>query len=66
MHVPGEMIDAGDSVVVIATFQARGRGSSVDLEKFEPHIWTIRDGKIVRFQWFNDRDEAMKAAGLAE
>jgi uncharacterized protein len=66
MHVPGEMIDAGDRVVVMATFRACGRGSSVDLEKFEPHLWTLRDGKVIRFQWFNNRDEAMKAAGLDE
>ncbi len=65
-HTPGETIDAGNKVVVMATFRARGRGSSVDLEKFEPQVWTLRDSKIVRFEWFNDRDEAMRAAGLSE
>ena len=65
-HVPEEAIDAGDKVVVIATFCARGRGSSVDLEKYEPHVWTLRDGKVVRFEWFNEREEALRAAGLAE
>jgi ketosteroid isomerase-like protein len=65
-HIPGETIAAGSKVVVIATFQARGRGSSVGLEKFEPQVWTLRDGKIVRFEWFSDRDEAMRAAGLSE
>jgi ketosteroid isomerase-like protein len=65
-HVPGEMIDAGDKVLVIATFRARGRGSSVELEKFEPQVWTLRDGAVIRLQWFNDRDEALRAAGLSE
>jgi ketosteroid isomerase-like protein len=65
MHEPGEMIDAGDKVLVITTFRARGRGSSMDLEKYEPHVWTLRDGKVVRFEWFNDRDEAERAAGLS-
>jgi ketosteroid isomerase-like protein len=65
-HVPGEMIDAGERIVVMTTFKACGRGSSVDLEKFEPHIWTLRDEKVIRFQWFNGRDEALEAAGLAE
>lgn len=64
-HEPGEMIDAGDRVLVITTFCARGRGSSVDLDKYEPHVWTLRDGKVVRFEWFNDRDEAERAAGLS-
>jgi uncharacterized protein len=66
VHEPGEIIEHGDKVVVMATFRARGRGSSVDLEKFEPHIWTLREGKVVRFEWFNDRDEAMRAAGLED
>ena len=63
-HVPDEFVDAGDKVLVITTFRARGRGSSVDLDKYEPHVWTFRDGKVVRFEWFNDRDEAERAAGL--
>jgi ketosteroid isomerase-like protein len=65
-HQVGEMHDAGDSVLVFATFRARGRGSSVDLEKFEPHLWTFREGKVARFEWFNDREEALRAAGLPE
>jgi len=27
-------------------------------------VWTVRDGKAVRFQWFNDPAEALAAAGL--
>jgi ketosteroid isomerase-like protein len=65
-HQVGDMIDTGDSVLVFATFRARGRGSSVDLEKFEPHLWTFREGKVVRFEWFSDRGEALRAAGLPE
>jgi ketosteroid isomerase-like protein len=38
----------------------------MDLEKYEPHVWTLRDGKVVRFEWFNDRDEAERAAGLRD
>ncbi len=65
-HIPGEIVDAGDKILAITTFRARGRGSSVDLDKYEPHVWTLREGKVVRFEWFNDRDEAERAAGLAD
>ncbi len=65
VHEPGEVSEHGDKVLVITTFRARGRGSSVDLEKYEPHVWTVRDGKVLRFEWFNDRDEAMRAVGAA-
>ncbi len=65
-HEPGEMIPAEEKVVVIATFRARGRGSTMDLEKYEPHVWTLRGDRVTRFQWFNEREEALRAAGLAE
>jgi ketosteroid isomerase-like protein len=30
------------------------------------YVWTVRDGKAVRFQWFNDPAEALEAAGLSD
>ena len=39
---------------------------AVDLDKYEPHVWSFREGKVIRFEWFNDRDEAMTAAGLRD
>jgi len=63
---PEAFIDAGDDVVVIARVTGTGRGSGVDIEWRHGYIWTIRDGKGVRFRWFNKPDEALKAAGLRE
>lgn len=59
-----EMLDAGDRVVVLATLHGRGRGSGADLERRQGYIWTIRDGKATRFEWFTSPDEALRAAGL--
>jgi uncharacterized protein len=59
-----ELIDAGDDVVVIATFRATGAGSGVNTETRQGYVWTIQDGKAVRFQWFNSAEEAKAAAGL--
>jgi ketosteroid isomerase-like protein len=30
-----------------------------------PQIWTLRDGKVVRMRVFADREEALRAVGLA-
>ena len=47
------LIDCGDDVVVIGI--ARGTGASgVEVELRQGHIWTVRDGKAIRFRWFND------------
>jgi hypothetical protein len=30
------------------------------------HVWTLRDGKVVRWQMFLNGEEALEAAGLSE
>ena len=58
-------IDAGEEeVLVIGTLRGVGQGSGIDVERRQGYLWTIRDGKAVRFQWFNDPSEALEAAGL--
>ena len=61
---PHEFLDAGDQVVVLATFIAEGRGSGVQRQNEDGYVWTVREGRAVQFRWFNDPDKALKAAGL--
>jgi ketosteroid isomerase-like protein len=62
---PERYVDAGDDVVVIGI--ARGTAASgVEIEWRQGYVWTIRDGKAVRFHWFNDPQEALEAVGLSE
>ena len=65
-HRPGEMVDLGDRVLCFATFIARTGTSQLALERDETQLWTLRDGKIARIEWFHDRDEARAAAGITE
>lgn len=61
-----EFIDAGDTVVAILSQRMRGRTSGVELEwSSYAQVWTVREGKIVRVEFFLTRDEALDAAGLA-
>jgi ketosteroid isomerase-like protein len=62
-HEPERFTEIGRQVLVDLTFRAKGRGSGVELEKPEFHLWSFRQGKIVRLQWFNRREEALAAAG---
>jgi ketosteroid isomerase-like protein len=61
-HHPTRFTEIGEQVLVDLTFRATGRGSGVELEKPEFHLWSFREGKIARLQWFNRRDEALAAA----
>jgi uncharacterized protein len=63
-HTPEEFIDAGARVLVTVTFRGHGRGSGMDIERLEYHVWTLGDGTVVRFRWFYQREEALQAAGL--
>ena len=64
-RVLGPVEDIGDDRVLwCTTFRARGRDSGALIEVEEQHLWTLRDGKILRIQWFHDMDEACQAAGL--
>ena len=61
-----EMLDAGDDVIVLLHESARMRDSDVELERVVAHIWTVRNGKWVRWLILPSRDAALEAAGLSE
>ena len=60
-----ELIDAGDSVVVVFRQHGRGRGSGVEVDRNFYGVCDVRDGRIVRYRQFTSRDEAIAAAGLS-
>ena len=62
-----ELIDAGERVVSVSRYRATGRRSGVEIDGPPQFLtWTIRDGKVIRVDWYNRRAEALEAAGLSE
>jgi ketosteroid isomerase-like protein len=62
---PVRFIDAGgEDVVVLAHYTASGAGSGVPVSGEQGYVWTVRDGKAVRFRWFASHREALEAAGV--
>ena len=60
-----QLIEAGDGQVVsVVTSRGRGRVSGAEVELVHAGLWTFRDGKIARVQWFATREEALRAAGI--
>ena len=60
-----EFLDAGDDVVVPFTNRVRGR-DGIELQGRGTFVWTIRDGPVVRACLYQERAEALEAAGLQE
>lgn len=61
-HELHELFDLGD-IVVAAVSRHAGRPSSSETRE-EAHTWTLRDGKVVRFQRGPNLEAALEAAGL--
>jgi ketosteroid isomerase-like protein len=61
-----ELIDAGDEVVAVLHETIRARGSDVPLERDVAIVWTMREGRAVRYRAYRTREEALEAAGLRE
>ena len=60
-----EIIDAGECVLVLINFWARGV-SGPEAVMHQAGIFTVREGKIASWQVVFDRAEALEAAGLSE
>jgi ketosteroid isomerase-like protein len=58
--------DARDRVAVTVRVIARGVGSSAEVDVERGYVFDLRDGKVVRFAWFNEPAEALDAVGLEE
>jgi ketosteroid isomerase-like protein len=56
-----ELIDADEQVISVVTNRGRGRASGAAVDWMQYAVWTFREGKIVRVEWFPARAEALAA-----
>lgn len=59
-----ELIDAGEQVVVVLRLHGRARGGAHEVDMFETHVLTMRDGKVSEVHEYLTRAEALEVAGL--
>jgi ketosteroid isomerase-like protein len=61
-----EVIHADDGRVVnVVRDGGRMKGTDAEVRNHFVHVWTLRDGKIIRLSVHTDRDRALEAAGLS-
>jgi ketosteroid isomerase-like protein len=62
-----DFIDVNDEVVVVPmSLHARAAGSDKVIDQPSAGVWTLRNGKAVRVRYYDDKDEALKAARHSE
>jgi ketosteroid isomerase-like protein len=63
---PEEFLDAGEWVVMFVRMKATGASSGLVLERQDAMVFAVRDGKVLRLDYYNNRTEALEAVGLRE
>jgi ketosteroid isomerase-like protein len=58
--------ELGDRVLVGARQQGRGKGSGAPIEAEVAFVFTMRRGKIARWQMFLSEQQALEAVGLEQ
>jgi uncharacterized protein len=61
-----ELLERGDRVLAFLRLRGSGAASGAQFEIRIAHLWTLRDGRLVRGEGYGNRDEALEAAGLRE
>ncbi len=61
-----DILDAGDSVVVLGRVYARGVQSGATGTQHGALVFRMREGLVVAYRSYLDRDEALAAVGLGE
>ncbi|MDX6617384.1 MAG: SnoaL-like domain [Solirubrobacterales bacterium] len=60
-----EFISVGeDKVLTLFRMVATGRGSGIELTRDDASITEFRDGKVTKVGYYNDQQQARRAAGL--
>ena len=62
---PLEFREGGDRVVLRARLRLTGRRSGIEVDRTWIYVFTIRAGKLLRQEGFDDETEGLRAAGLA-
>ena len=60
---PAEIFEAGDHVIGLGFYSARAKATGRTFKARFAHVWTLRDGVIVRLQQCADTVQIAKASG---
>jgi len=59
-----EFIDTGDRVVVVFRVSATGRDSGITFQHENAFVYATQDGSVNRIDYFNSKQQALRAVGL--
>jgi len=63
--ITDEWHERGDTLVVLGSVHARGRGSGIELDMPIAWVAQFRGGRLIRMQTLTDHEEALRAGGIS-
>lgn len=51
---PDEILDAGDNIVALGHYSGKYNATGKSMKVPFAHVWTLRDGKIIKFVQYTD------------
>jgi ketosteroid isomerase-like protein len=61
-----DVVDLGDRVLVLPRDYGRRKDLATDVEQRGASVYTVRDAKVARVEFYTNRNEALEALGLSE
>ena len=58
---PTEYIDGGENVVALGVYSGTYRDTAKSMRALFAHVWTLRDGRLVRFRQYVDTRKMFEA-----
>jgi ketosteroid isomerase-like protein len=52
-------------VAIVMTMHARGKGSGLEVAERTAHVWTVRDGRLLRNELHREPERALQELGLS-
>jgi uncharacterized protein len=60
---PEQIVEDDDRLIALVHQSGTGRASGIEVEVRIAHVWTIKDGRAVRWQSYPSREEALASVG---
>jgi ketosteroid isomerase-like protein len=57
---PERVVESGTTLIAVVRQSGRGRASGVEVEARLAHVWTVDNGRAVRWEAVADADEALR------
>lgn len=58
---PEEIIEDGDRLIALVHQSGKGRASGIGVEVRIAHVWTVEDGRAVRWRSYPSRERALES-----